>query len=539
MKIGVKLIGGFLAISSIAACVGAFAIVEIGKIAESDARMYEKMTAPLGNLAKLAENSQRVRINLRDAVDAKTPAAFDASVKTVRDLQTQVSSDSLVFSASLLTSEGRKVFADFKEAQGNYDGYVERVLGLARDGKRDEALKLVAGEANEAARASRAALDSLIELKVKLAKDASVANGRLAVDVAVIMVVVLVFGAVLGMLFGTLLSRSIAKPLSQAVLLADSLAKGDLTIDIDACHQSRRDEVGTLACALSTMVGNLRDFVVSVKTSADNVGAGSGQISSTAQQLSQGATEQASAAEEVSASVEELGSTIKQNAENSGIAEGIARKSAIDAASGGDSVTKTVSAMKDIAGRISIIEEIARQTNLLALNAAIEAARAGEAGKGFAVVASEVRKLAERSQVAAKEISELSGSSLEVADRAGSTIMLVVPDIQKTAEVVQEISSASREQSAGVDQITTAITQLDTVIQNNAAASEELASMAEELNSQAELLQQTLSYFKVGEKDRAACEDDGAGPGRRGSHKSKDAGEGAELLPPAEAAASA
>ncbi len=298
-------------------------------------------------------------------------------------------------------------------------------------------------------------------------------------------------------LIAYLLSRSITRPLARSVELADLLAKGDLRVDIEDEFRNSKDEIGTLVKALSDMIDSLRSVVVSVTTSADNVRDGSQGISSTAQQLSQGATEQAAAAEEVSSSVEEMAAAIKQNADNSAAAEGIARKSSGDAAAGGASVAETVAAMRDIAGKIGIIEEIARQTNLLALNAAIEAARAGEAGKGFAVVASEVRKLAERSQNAAKEISELSAKSVSVAEDAGKMIQSMVPDIQKTAEVVQEISSASREQSLGVEQIGTAVTQLDDVIQQNAAASEELASMSEELTAQADQLAQTLAYFKL------------------------------------------
>jgi methyl-accepting chemotaxis protein len=218
--------------------------------------------------------------------------------------------------------------------------------------------------------------------------------------------------------------------------------------------------------------------------------------------MSQGASEQAAAAEEASASMEQMTSNIRQNADNALQTEKIAVKSAAAAQEGGQAVVETVAAMKDIAKKISIIEEIARQTNLLALNAAIEAARAGEHGKGFAVVASEVRKLAERSQKAAAEISGLSASSVDVAEKAGHLLGLMVPDIQKTAELVQEINASSREQDLGAEQINKAIQQLDQVIQQNASASEEMASTSEELSSQAEQLQNAVAFFLIDGRDK-------------------------------------
>jgi methyl-accepting chemotaxis protein len=230
------------------------------------------------------------------------------------------------------------------------------------------------------------------------------------------------------------------------------------------------------------------------------VAAGSQQMSFNSEELSEGASQQASAAEEASSSMEQMSANIRQTADNALQTEKIAAKCATDAFEGGQAVTQTVHAMKDIAGKISIIEEIARQTNLLALNAAIEAARAGEHGKGFAVVASEVRKLAERSQKAAAEISQLSSSSVEVAVNAGDMLTRMLPDIQRTAELVQEISAACKEQDSGAEQINKAIQQLDQVIQQNASASEEMSATAEELSSQSEQLQEIIGFFKSGEE---------------------------------------
>jgi methyl-accepting chemotaxis protein len=294
-----------------------------------------------------------------------------------------------------------------------------------------------------------------------------------------------------------LLARTIYVPLNVAVAFLGVVAGGDISQDVPQKYMVMKDEIGDLARVVDRLEDSLRKIVGSVQSAAAQVASGSEQVSTTAQAMSQGATEQASSAEEVSSSVEELAATIKQNTDNSHATVQISQKAAADAAEGGEAVDEAVAAMRVIAGKIDIINEIARQTNLLALNAAIEAARAGEVGKGFAVVASEVRKLAERSQTAAGEITTLSASTVASAAKAGEIIGRTVPDIRKTADLVQEISSASQEQSVGSDQIGKAMVQLDTVIQQNASVSEEMASLAEELSGQAVQLSETMSFFKL------------------------------------------
>jgi methyl-accepting chemotaxis protein len=286
--------------------------------------------------------------------------------------------------------------------------------------------------------------------------------------------------------------------LNELATVAAKIAEGDLTVEAKAL--SEKDILGN---SLIRMLKSLRTTVAEVASAAANVASGSEEMSSTAEQISQGSTEQAASAEESTSAMEEMAASIQQNADNARQTEKLASKAAEDAKSSGSAVNKTVQAMKEVAGKISIIEEIARKTDLLALNAAVEAARAGEHGKGFAVVASEVRKLAERSQTAAAEISSLTVDGVRTAEGAGQLLAKLVPDIQKTAELVHEIAAASAEQNTGASQVNKAIQQLDQVIQQNAAASEQMASSSEELSSQAEVLQSSVGFFKLTDTPRS------------------------------------
>ena len=341
------------------------------------------------------------------------------------------------------------------------------------------------------------------DVKLSVMADQDILGPRLQADndqAILLAVIISILALIVGIGTAWLIIRSITRPLAKSVEFATAVASGDLTaiISIDS-----KDEIGVLIDSLRNMVAQITTVVTEVRDGSANVASGSTELSASAQTLSQGATEQAASIEEVSSSIEQMASNIKQNTENAQTTEGIANQSASDANESGLAVNEAVSAMNNIAEKISIIEEIARQTNLLALNAAIEAARAGEHGKGFAVVAAEVRKLAERSGQAAGEISDLSSTTVAVSEKAGEMLKKLVPNIQKTAELVQEITAASNEQNSGATQIAQAITQLDSVIQQNAAASEEMASTSEELSGQSLQLEQAMSFFQINGNGRS------------------------------------
>ena len=292
---------------------------------------------------------------------------------------------------------------------------------------------------------------------------------------------------------------AVVAPIQDVQRVMAALEHGDMTQTITQHYQG---DFSTLKDAINNTIAKLVETISQINTAADALTNAAGQVAATAQSLSQSSSEQAASVEETTSSMEQMTASISQNTENAKVTDGMASKSAKEAAEGGDAVSRTVDDMKSIAGKIGIIDDIAYQTNLLALNAAIEAARAGDHGKGFAVVAAEVRKLAERSQVAAQEIGNLASSSVKQAERAGTLLTEMVPSIRKTSDLVQEIASASQEQSTGVAQINGAMGQLNETTQQNASASEELAATAEELGAQANELQQTMTFFKLDDDSR-------------------------------------
>jgi methyl-accepting chemotaxis protein len=302
--------------------------------------------------------------------------------------------------------------------------------------------------------------------------------------------------AIATILFAGIFIRSILNIFNHIIKATKGIARGDLNQTITL---KSNDELGDMIRYINEMVASLKNIITNIRAASENIAAASQEMSSTSQQLSQGSSEQAAAAEEVSSSMEQMSANIQQNADNSQQTKKIAMLSSDSIKTGSESTTMAVKSMKEIAKKIQIVNDIAFQTNILALNAAVEAARAGEHGKGFAVIAAEVRKLAERSKIAADEINVVSKSGVEISDKAGKQLVAVVPEMDKTVKLVQEISAASQEQNAGADQINNSIQQLNMVTQRNAAASEELATSSEELAAQADQLKDDISFFKVGD----------------------------------------
>lgn len=392
---------------------------------------------------------------------------------------------------------------------GKWNDYLKvygkiKTLGLKNtDSAQAEAYALSTTVGREAAMGAIVSMTQILKKNEKALADAKLQADNLYETSRMSMIILLCFAVVIAVLVAFWIIQSISKSIHQAKLAIKSISEGDLTVEVAGYA---RDEIGELLDYLKNMVEKLKEVLTFVSTASDHIFSASTQMSATSQQMSQGSQEQAASAEQISSSMEEMVSNIQQNTDNAKQTEKIGLKAAEDIQEGSRAVNQTVDSMKRIAEKISIIGEIARQTNLLALNAAVEAARAGDQGRGFAVVAAEVRKLAERSQAAASEINDLSGSSVAIADKSGRLLDQIVPNIQNTARLVQEISTASLEQNTGAEQVNNAIQQFNQVIQQNAAASEEMASGAEELASQADHLRETISFFRIDKNQSRASQ---------------------------------
>ncbi|MDF1632891.1 methyl-accepting chemotaxis protein [Mycoplana sp. MJR14] len=440
------------------------------------------------NIAQLQSIRQQ-----KNMLGADTPADLQTARAKGDEARTALK-EALDAALVISTEEGRPRWLKIQALADDANAADDRVRALMQSGALDQAERVSVTEGRQAANALDDAVEELVTLSKQQLVDVTNHAQASYENTRNVMLTVSAVAALIALIAAIWISLTISRGLLRATTAVRTVAEGDLT---STAEITQKDEIGELLGHVNAMVERLRGVVADALAASDNVSSGSQELSSSSEQLSQGATEQASSAEEASASMEEMAANIKQNADNAAQTEKIARQSAKDAETSGEAVGRAVGAMRTIAEKISIVQEIARQTDLLALNAAVEAARAGEHGKGFAVVASEVRKLAERSQAAAAEISALSGETVQVATEAGDMLNRLVPDIRKTAELVAEISAACREQDIGASQINEAIQQLDKVTQQNAGASEEMSATSEELAAQAEELQASIAFFRV------------------------------------------
>lgn len=497
MKVGVRLVLGFTVIIVLMLAISMIGITRMAQIDVGVELTAQDRWPKTVQLNEIIYQSGQIAVLLRNMMLSNNKDDITQQKAALLESRKAIANALEKLDKTVTLPKGKELLAQVKAERLRYIAGQDALMRLIDEGRAEEARQYMNNELRPVLQNYQDRVLAATHFQGELMEAAAHESQEIYSTARQLMLILLAVAVLLALGLTWTITRSLTRQLGGepevAADIARRVAAGDLTQDI-ALRPGDRD---SLLAALKNMVTHLSQTIGEVRSTADTLASAAEEVSATSQSLAQAASEQAGSLEETSASMEQMSASIHQNTENAKITDGIANQSAVHAGEGGVAVKATVEAMKSIADKIGIIDDIAYQTNLLALNAAIEAARAGEHGKGFAVVASEVRKLAERSQVAAQEIGELAGRSVKTAEQAGALLDNMLPTIRKTAELVQEIALASEEQTGGAMQINTAMTRLNQTTQQNAAASEQLSATAEEMNGQAEQLQQLMSSFKL------------------------------------------